>query len=79
MFGIPSYRIARTPTVCSLRAAHLPTRKLNRPSVTAPRRLHPEPMSDVLFTEEAIYTIDHSGVLRTWRRPQPEAGSGERE
>lgn len=34
-------------------------------------RLHVEPMSDVLFTEAAIYTADHSGCIKVWLRPKP--------
>jgi hypothetical protein len=32
-------------------------------------RIHLEPLSDILFSEHAVYTADHSGCVRTWRRP----------
>ncbi|KXZ56614.1 hypothetical protein GPECTOR_1g553 [Gonium pectorale] len=38
-------------------------------------KLHAEPMSDLLFTEGAIFTADHSGNIRTWARPQQDGGS----
>ncbi|KAG2495709.1 hypothetical protein HYH03_006309 [Edaphochlamys debaryana] len=38
-------------------------------------KIHLEPMSDLLYTEEAIFTVDHTGNIRTWVRPQPEAGA----
>jgi hypothetical protein len=39
--------------------------------------VHQEPLSDVLFTEEAIFTACHGGAIKCWLRPrlaaQPEA------
>ncbi|GIL43152.1 hypothetical protein Vafri_973 [Volvox africanus] len=33
-------------------------------------KIHLEPMSDLLFTEEVVFTVDHTGSIRTWLRPQ---------
>ncbi len=35
------------------------------------RRIHNEPLSDILFTDEYVLTGDHSGCIRTWQRPAP--------
>ncbi|EFJ52199.1 hypothetical protein VOLCADRAFT_87114 [Volvox carteri f. nagariensis] len=32
-------------------------------------KIHLEPMSDLLFTADAIFTADHTGSIRTWLRP----------
>lgn len=32
-------------------------------------RLHSEPVTDILFTEEAIFTACSSGCIRCWLRP----------
>ncbi len=33
------------------------------------RRVHYEPMSDVVFTDQYIITADHCGGIRLWKRP----------
>ncbi|KAG2442792.1 hypothetical protein HXX76_002871 [Chlamydomonas incerta] len=38
-------------------------------------RVHVEPMSDLLFTEDAIFTVDHTGNIRVWLRPQSDAAA----
>ncbi len=37
------------------------------------RKLHSEPISDILVTDTVLYTADRTGVLRAWQRP---AGGG---
>lgn len=32
-------------------------------------RIHTEPVSDILFTEEAIFTACCSGAIKCWLRP----------
>lgn len=39
----------------------------------AARRLHAEPLSDVLFTDEAIFTACQGGQVKCWARPSTQA------
>lgn len=34
-----------------------------------PCRIHTEPVSDIMFTEEAIFTACSSGAIKCWLRP----------
>jgi hypothetical protein len=38
-------------------------------TIFRPRRIHAEPLSDVLFTEEAIFTACSGGAIKCWLRP----------
>jgi WD40 repeat protein len=39
------------------------------PPAVGPHKLHVLPVSDVVFSDEAVLTADHAGVVRTWLRP----------
>jgi hypothetical protein len=37
-------------------------------------RVHAEPISDVLFTREAMFTACMGGQVKAWKRPSPHPG-----
>jgi len=73
------------PAACTQRKAEkeLPVAASNnssQPPTNQPihGRLHAEPLSDVLFTKEAVFTACHGGQIKCWARPatQPQLGDG---
>lgn len=40
------------------------------------KKVHQEPISDVLVTDTVIYTADHTGVIKAWVRPGVRAAEG---
>mmetsp|Transcript_15945 Transcript_15945/g.34445 ORF Transcript_15945/g.34445 Transcript_15945/m.34445 type:complete len:454 (-) Transcript_15945:734-2095(-) len=54
----------------------LPHADMNLYQPTMEHRLHAEPLSDILFTEETVYTADHTGSLKMWARPRSRANGG---
>jgi hypothetical protein len=49
--------------------SHAPALTLVASNASLVCRLHAEPLTDVLFTEDAIFTACHGGQVKCWARP----------
>ncbi|GBF89015.1 hypothetical protein Rsub_01514 [Raphidocelis subcapitata] len=56
--------------------ASLPRAEMTLIPPVMQHKLHAEPLSDVLFCEDALYTACHGGQVKRWGRPAARAGSG---
>jgi len=56
----------------SLIAAAIPHREMVLVPPVMLHKLHQDPVTDIAFTKDRMFTCDSGGHVRSWEKPEPE-------